>query len=82
MLSFDDSPRALLHIVARAGLLPRGPLARMRYAKLGRAGGCVRTQAGSRVGPSQRLRGPQNRKHFHFPVNLLMLIQFSFQAEL
>ena len=43
VLLFDGNPRALLHDVARVGC-----------AKLGRAGGWVHAQAGSRGGPSRR----------------------------
>ena len=61
-LPFDGNPRALLHDVARAGLFPRGPLARVGCAKRGRAGALRECARGSRgLGRSARVgRGVRN----------------------
>ena len=65
-LLFDGNLRALLHNMARAGLLPRGPLARVGYAKLGLAGAlreCARRSRG--LGRSARV-GCGVRNQFSF----------------
>ena len=83
VLLFDGNSRALLHVVARARVFspvgrwrawavpswaaPVAACARRRKAELGRAGASV---------------GRETKSSFIFLVNLLMLIQFSFQAEL
>ena len=81
-LPFDGNPRALLHDVARACASPHGLLARVGYVTLGHVGALRECTRGNRgLGRVARV-GRKIEISFIFSVKLLMLIQFSFQAEL
>ena len=82
-LLFDGNPRALLHIMARAWVF--SPVGRWRawavpsWAAPMAACACRQEAGLGRAGASV---GREIESSFIFPVNLLMLMQFSFQAKL